>query len=345
MWTTLESVYIYNLKHIRHAATEVSNQIVWLGDHTLLRSDRSMNTDLVEYIKQVAKPNRLFVLYINHTNGKDKLKPLIHMLLEHINDLCVVLATKPDQYSKPYTGIPKLLGLIDPGWLMIGNSAGRIGLNCARDHSDRDRAFASNLGITFKTTDALLEKPLKQDWYWRDRLRISEREEYYTVMKKLADSKNSQIQIDSRTVLVIFGPPASGKSSYATSLNCPNVYDCNNITKPVDLLTAASDPRLPAVFVVDSKKNIHAVLEQLCKSEHDIILINWSVNERLCYLLSHAQICSGQRSGPRFGQIQQFFSTPCQISDNVRGKIRIIKQYLDIDIDNPYLWFHYSDLY
>lgn len=376
MWEAVHTLLTYNA----HLLSDNGN-ILWFGDDTLT-SDYHGQSLLTMILGATQKPNRVYCLFLNvHSAAKiPGIQLSIHALLEQIENLCVILSTRSDRFSKPYTGVLDLFQLRPRAqsqlrlWLMIGNSAGRVGTNGVRDVSDRDRAFAHNAGMKFRTTDSLLTSPPRQVWYWRDMLRLNERREYYTQTKRLAAEHNKPAELLQKLrttqVLVLFGPPCSGKSAYAKTIlsgqsragdqgragDQVSLCDCNHIKESV-MLSLSQAPALPALFVLDSKRVLARILANLSVVVPQIILVDWSVPEKMCMLLRHVQIEAGHDGGggessggagvvtaqQQARRIQQFFRAETAFDASLRGKVQVVKQFFDADIDYPALWYHFSD--
>ena len=117
------------------------------------------------------------------------------------------VATQGDLYRKPNTGMWKMLieGLNVEQALYVGDAAGR-----EKDFSCSDRKFAANAGVPFQTPEAFFLGERERPFSWglepRDILEaLRERE------MKVPPRRNGM------EMVLLVGPPASGKSTLATS--------------------------------------------------------------------------------------------------------------------------------
>ncbi len=157
------------------------------------------------------------IVFMSNQAKKDSIhviKEKINKIIRNINiPIQVFIATKYDYNRKPFTGMWELLleqssdrdlsrtllsssikVNLDSSFY-VGDAAGRPG-----DFSCSDRKFARNIGITFHTPEEFFcnKSPEKFDWSTPNLLQDK-------IQVKLSDAQE---------IILLIGPPASGKSTF-----------------------------------------------------------------------------------------------------------------------------------
>ena len=134
-----------------------------------------------------------------------------------------LISTKDDKYRKPRIGLWKILlneGIIKDGSFYVGDAAGRIKTNkYKKDHSDSDRKFAENIGITFYTPEVFFLNEKERKWEYQG----------YKLDKKIKKVDYPKLQKNNKTIVLISGLPGSGKSYLAQKLE--KKYDYSFLSK------------------------------------------------------------------------------------------------------------------
>jgi len=143
------------------------------------------------------------------------------------------VATELDHYSKPATGLwdlmkdqfnsNVLISLSESFY--VGDEAGRIaGMAHRKDYSCMDRKFAHNLGIKFYTESEFFLEKVSQPWTWMDDEELDQflrsPDSDYTLLN---DSRKN-VTAEQQEMIILCGPPTSGKSTFANRYLIPAGY-------------------------------------------------------------------------------------------------------------------------
>ena len=124
----------------------------------------------------------------------------------------VYISVKGDYCRKPNTGMwDMFLGDLDidvANSFYVGDAAGRIGWKQNKDFSYSGRMFAKNIGIKFFTPEKYFQPSVYKN------------REIYILPKKWItfEKKQPPLDIEDYEVIILIGPPGSGKSTIANSL-------------------------------------------------------------------------------------------------------------------------------
>ena len=201
-------------------------------DHTLIRPKDGRTypkdkedwelyvPDLKEYLDSLIFEGFSIVIFSNQSsfNDPDKKEIIMSRLEQFINlmeiPIYVFISTEPDYCRKPNTGMwdeffgDKSINLKESFY--VGDAAGRTRnpLTKKKDFSCSDRMFAANLGLKFETPEKyFLEETFTQ-------------KEIFSMPKTWETFPKEQppLDIEDYEVIVLIGPPGSGKSSITESL-------------------------------------------------------------------------------------------------------------------------------
>lgn len=203
----------------------------------------------LKQIKYEATGKSIVILSNQVTNSKlniDLIKrKLEYFLAIHNIPILAFFALNPNKFSKPHTGMFKLLNMY---FKNIGNSqiskaivvsdlGGRVMESTSKqgivkiryDASDIDRAFANNANIPFSTINEYLKnshvdgKPFVEKFVWSKKYLEPEIRAIY--LDKLAQYKNPNIFEKLATagevmsyMIIIYGSPRSGKTTLARDI-------------------------------------------------------------------------------------------------------------------------------
>jgi bifunctional polynucleotide phosphatase/kinase len=123
-----------------------------------------------------------------------------------------LMSTEDDKYRKPRIGLWKILSkenIIKEGSFYVGDAAGRIKTNeYKKDHSDSDRKFAENIGITFYTPEVFFLNEKERKWEYQG----------YKLDKQIKKVDYPKLPKNNKTIVLVSGLPGSGKSCLAQKL-------------------------------------------------------------------------------------------------------------------------------
>lgn len=198
-----------------------------------------------EFIKRLtfdAKDASLVILS-NQICGSKLAVDALKRKFEAFMEICklpmlALFALKPDRFSKPHTGMWKLLNsyyksnnhniikakcVSDFGGRIITTEKKNGKVITNYDRTDTDRAFSNNIGIEYNTVMEYLDSSKKEKFNWNTKCLAPEIRELY--IKKLSEYKNPNIFAklaelgQSETyMLMIYGAPRSGKTTLSKEL-------------------------------------------------------------------------------------------------------------------------------
>ena len=178
--------------------------------------------NIVEILDKYYKDNFCLIIISNQKNIKDtKLNSWITKVKDIINKISlpikVYASIKDNIYRKPNTGLWELIkiniNMIDSFY--CGDAMGRI-----TDHSDTDLKFALNIGLNFKSPEAI----------FKNEFQIIPKIINYVDFDNLINSNNLNIlnNINKKVLIIMVGYPGSGKSTFIKK------YLIKNNFKPIN---------------------------------------------------------------------------------------------------------------
>jgi bifunctional polynucleotide phosphatase/kinase len=150
-------------------------------------------------------------------------KKLTDIIITLKHDISIFVSIKHDEYRKPYPGFLNMLSLKYPTIvpyikksIYIGDAAGR-----SSDHAQSDYAFAKNFGLDFLTPEQFYKKCLidfpspnnEPPKLSRPDFDIYKSKTRYALVEKIINILKNE-----KTMVIMVGSQASGKSSLATSI-------------------------------------------------------------------------------------------------------------------------------
>jgi bifunctional polynucleotide phosphatase/kinase len=144
----------------------------------------------------------------------------------------ILIATDDDWFRKPMTGMWEFylethkIQNIDESFY-CGDAAGRTYVNKKlNDHSDADINFANNINLKFKMPEEIFEQQLNKQYVIKskyDNLKLID----------LISEKQKSMELKEKEMVILIGPPASGKSTF-TKLYYPSYIHINRDTEKTD---------------------------------------------------------------------------------------------------------------
>eukprot|EP00698_Gefionella_okellyi_P019877 TRINITY_DN615_c0_g1_i2.p1 TRINITY_DN615_c0_g1~~TRINITY_DN615_c0_g1_i2.p1 ORF type:complete len:351 (+),score=72.21 TRINITY_DN615_c0_g1_i2:225-1277(+) len=185
-----------------------------------------------------------------------------------------LLATSDDEYRKPWLGmwtyfVKHLNGGQQPDLkesFYCGDAAGRLEgwqrPGTKKDFSCTDRKFASNIGITFCTPEALFNGDAETtQWHWDG---VDPRA--ITTPAVLYEPSDTALTSSAQELVVLVGLPASGKSTFAKKHLVAKGYvhvNQDTLKTKEKCVKAASDAISAGKSVVIDNTNVTPALRQL----------------------------------------------------------------------------------
>lgn len=213
--------------------------------HTINNKNNTPTIKNIDFMKRLtsdAKDASIVILSNHICNSKlavDSLKRKFDAFMEmHKLPMLALFALKPDRFSKPHSGMWKLLNSYYKSnkntitkAKLVSDFGGRIITTERRngkiitnyDRTDTDRAFSHNIGVEYNTIVEYLDSSKKEKFNWNTKCLSPEIRELY--IKKLSEYKNPNIFAklaelgQSETyMLMVYGAPRSGKTTLAKEL-------------------------------------------------------------------------------------------------------------------------------
>ncbi|XP_072032231.1 bifunctional polynucleotide phosphatase/kinase-like isoform X2 [Amphiura filiformis] len=198
-------------------------------------SDWKLMQNVKEKLTAIHKDGFKVILFTNqrglekgYSTPADFQKKVTAIIKELAIPIQVFVATGENHYRKPYTNMWDYMvdnenDDIKPdlqSCYYVGDAAGRP-KNWApgkpRDFSCSDRKFAANIGIQFYTPEEFFlgENPVAFDWGTCDPNKI---------LQEAKSDMNDTYHSKDKELIIMVGPPASGKSSFARQYLVPHGY-------------------------------------------------------------------------------------------------------------------------
>ena len=279
---------------------------------------------IIEKLKELSDNCVSIIIYeCFNTNILDIFKKVIEQIMIDINvPIITFFSTKRNKYSKPFTHIWKLIELmykkdnnplyIDKS-LMIGNKAGRISHKHKKlDKSSLDRAFASNIKISFTTPERFFLNTNKFTLWKYDNNLLNKSE--IDILIKNANNINTPIIIDEINILPIFktytiivtGPPTCGKTilshkikkKWDTDYNKGNI-DIIDITsteenKEEDIKLSMGNSFVKSnsvlIHLTYNKSTILNIIKYSINMNSPVLVIEIMADIKLCKLLNFSKV-------------------------------------------------------
>lgn len=212
-----------------------------------------VNMDLISKIKSLVKHKYIIIIFTNQAGMTSKnfnkmqwrqaMNELVKFLFRGIPDfyVAVYVAKNYDMYRKPNLGMWQLMKSdlkrefdlagklkISKKSFFVGDAAGRISPSPYKkklhpssktgDHSDSDRKFALNIGIDFMTPeDFMMNESPKMPF----KLSGFDPKAY---LRNLPKDSEYKFVPRTRELIIMVGPPGSGKTEFVNTYIVPNGY-------------------------------------------------------------------------------------------------------------------------
>jgi len=171
-----------------------------------------------QYLTTLIKNNYIIVIFTNQ-KGISKNKTTIEELTQKLNNIQnklnihfnILISTIDDKYRKPMTGMWQFLldqtniNVDYENSFYVGDAAGRI-YNKKKDHSNDDRNFAFNIKLEFFTPEKFFDE-LDGDHTTNT-----------NNLKSYKENITFNINNEDKNMILLVGPPSSGKSYLSNSL-------------------------------------------------------------------------------------------------------------------------------
>jgi bifunctional polynucleotide phosphatase/kinase len=192
-----------------------------------------------EKLKQLVDDEYSIVIFTNQkgiSQGKQTIQNFsikVENIIKSLNlSIDILIATDDDWYRKPMTGMWEFyltshkIGSIEDSFY-CGDAAGRTYVNKKlNDHSDADINFANNINLTFKMPEEVFDQKLNKQYVIKssyDNLKLID----------LISEKQKTMEIKGNEMVILIGPPASGKSTFS-ELHYPTYVRINRDIEKTD---------------------------------------------------------------------------------------------------------------
>jgi Cdc6-like AAA superfamily ATPase len=170
------------------------------------------------------------------SNDLDYIKDLFDQLIKDLEiPIVAFFSTMSNKYSKPFTNMWKLIELFylnqqktinKSTSIFVGDKAGRLSISSKKvlDYSCIDRAFASNVGITFFTPERFfLNSTTPNVWQFNKLIMSQENRKKFietnqqTIAPVIIDEINLLPKSDNY-IIIVTGTPSCGKTTLAKKI-------------------------------------------------------------------------------------------------------------------------------
>jgi DNA 3'-phosphatase len=274
-----------------------------------------------EKIKSITDKGASIILYDSFkTELIDDVKQAIDLFqIEMDCPMSSFISTKSNKYSKPFTGIWKIIELLYKKEskiinksisMIIGNKAGRMTIESRKiDKGCCDRAFAKNTGLNFTTPERFFLGNTKFVlWEWNNKILDMVNRELCVTSTNLL---NTPILIDeinklpnsTKYTVIVTGTPSCGKSTFAHKIK--RKWDCDFNKGVIEIATDNSstieelEKRMVSVLtnnqsiIVDLTcftENVTRVVKKSMENLTPILIIEIKTNSKISQLLDFIKV-------------------------------------------------------
>jgi DNA 3'-phosphatase len=323
MWKKVDTVVYYISPEFKFSATiaifsfigTIVKKITVVNDENKLEYLYDISL-IKEKINLISEKGASIILYDSFaTEFVDEVKKAIEIFQNDINcPIVSFISTKSNKYSKPFTGMIKIIELFYKNKnktinknlsIMIGNKAGRVGKNNRKiDKSCSDRAFAFNTGLHFSMPERFfLGNQNFITWEWDKHILNKPQRE---VLLNSASAITSPIILDKINILpvstkytiIVTGPPICGKTTLIKKLKRKWDADYNkgiieintsnlNNTEQAEKWVAEmlSKPQSIIIELTCIILNITKIIKKSMELGTPILIIEIKASPRILYLL------------------------------------------------------------
>jgi DNA 3'-phosphatase len=246
MWRNVDTVMYYKHKDFKFLQTiaifsfigTIVKRVVPDNDiEAVKKLDYLYDMDTIrEKLRSITDKGASIILYDSfRTEYIDDIKKSIEQFQVDMGcPIASFISTKSNKYSKPFTGMVKIMELFykkhkthinKPMSMVIGNKAGRISINRRKvDKSCSDRAFAYNTGMKFTTPDRFfLGKNLFSLWEWNPQILDRLNREVWVsntnaITPPIVLDELNKLPASNIYTLIITGTPSCGKTTFSKKI-------------------------------------------------------------------------------------------------------------------------------
>lgn len=243
MWKSINTVNFCVSKKFAFSQTVAIFSL--LG--TLIDTKLNFLYDVLGKLKEITEKGASVIIYdslkgYNMTNMKNAVEKIEK---ESGVPLAVFFSTKPNRFSKPFTGMWNIIEFLYKTQkktinkdvsLYIGNRAGRLAESKRgrRDYGCADRAFAHNVGIKFATPEQFFNNSDRYTrWQWNTRVvsmnnrkfLLESQSKKQPVISEHIKALPNYGKLDFKCVVVIAGSPSCGKTTLLNKVKKKWDYD------------------------------------------------------------------------------------------------------------------------
>lgn len=215
---------IYKRKIYKIAAFDLDYTLIKTASGNVFPKDENDWTWLYDNvpnkIKDLADDEFTIVIFTNQkgiSQGKQTIKSFstkIENIIKNLNiPIDILIATDDDWYRKPMTGMWEFylethsIQNLEESFY-CGDAAGRTYVNKKlNDHSDADINFANNINLQFKLPEEVFEQKISKQYVIKSKYDNLKLTDYIIEKQKPKEQKEKEM-------VILIGPPASGKSTF-----------------------------------------------------------------------------------------------------------------------------------
>jgi DNA 3'-phosphatase len=280
--------------------------------------------DILPSLYQINENGSIIIIESGIKISRENLKLITKKffdLIDNQNNLIpfiIMFPLKNNKFQKPYTQIftklqelyiAKEKYIITEKSIVIGNAAGRLKTNLyPPDYNDHDRAFASNIGVAFKTPEQFLNnESVPRQWMWyNDNINKFLLDQKSLLEPSFDNIFKPLINTEKKYIIFITGAPTSGKTllsnrvkQYLDNFNDKNfkdkdikIFDINNYSNVQQMLplvkssiNACDNIIIADILETETKRNNYFHLIDNLEN-YKIYYIEIDVSRELCEFLN-----------------------------------------------------------
>lgn len=233
-------------------------------DHTIIRPKNNkvfpkskedfelVFPDVIDLLNNLVIDKYIIIIISNQSdlNNKEDKKDIVLGRIDYLYSLFpkfnIIMATKQDYYRKPNTGMwdfverklnKRNIKIDKKNSFYVGDAAGRLKINkLKKDFACSDRMFALNVKIDFFTPETYFRgtdlRELNKNY-----ICVNRAEELFKFSQSQLKLNSEKIEkIKKFNIIILIGPPASGKSEFSNKLTNYNIINQDNLKTKTNTL-------------------------------------------------------------------------------------------------------------
>lgn len=290
---------------------ESSDKLLYIYDINIIKEKLKLITD-----------NGASIILIDsfNTDSIDDIQKSIEIFQKDINyPIISFISTKHNKFSKPFTGIWKIIELLYKNKnkninksisMVIGNKAGRISLKLKKiDSGCSDRSFAYNIGLKFVTPDKFFLDDNKFNlWTWDAELFDK------TLIESFVSNTNkmhipiihdeiNKLCVSNKYTIIVTGSPSCGKTTFAKKIKrkwdidynkglienvSRNLMNICEIEKEMDIILSANKSVIVDLICIGEE--ITKIVKKSMENKSPILIIEIKTSRKIDQLLDFIKV-------------------------------------------------------